>query len=391
MLPAFLASYLVAIVATPLAIRLARRTGFLDQPVGYKKHAAPTPYLGGAVILAGFLAGAAVHGAIGDSELTPLFVGGAFLWLVGTIDDRFLLGPVHRVVAEVLAAVLLWESGLGWSLFPGDVADLAVTVLWIVGIVNAFNLMDNLDGAAGTVAGVSAAGIALLGAYEGPAALTALGVAVCGACIGFLHFNLTRPARIVLGDGGSMLLGFLVAALAMAIWRLNGMIGPALLPAIMLAGLPVLDMTLVIVSRMRRGVPVGRGGRDHITHRLLPKLGSTWVVAVALAVSQGALSLAAIELMDAERGTILAGAGAAFVLGLLTIVLLETPWFHPDHEGGRARQLAEATGADGAPSRGADQGSGSRSRGSFEVMSTSTPRNEGATSGRSIPGTELGP
>lgn len=391
MLATFLASYLVALAATPLAIRIARRTGFLDHPVGYKAHAAPTSYLGGAVVLAGFLVGATVHGQIGESQLTPIFAGALFLWLVGTVDDRFLLGSRVRVVAEVLAAFLLWETGLGWSLFPSDVANLAVTVLWIVGIVNAFNLMDNLDGAAGTVAGVSAAGIALLAAHESLPALTALGVAVSAACLGFLHFNLTRPARIFLGDGGSMLLGFLIAALAMAVWRLNGMIGPAFLPVIMLAGLPILDMTLVIVSRWRRGVPIGRGGRDHITHRLLPKLGSTWAVALTLAVSQGALSLAAIELMGAERGIILAGAGVAFVLGLLTIVLLETPRFHPDRVYGVTPRLADATGVDRARRPRADQRPGSRSGESWEVVSTSTPRNEGATSGRSIPGTELGP
>ena len=155
-------------------------------------------------------------------------------------------------------------------------------------------------------------------------------MALCGACVGFLYFNLTRPARIFLGDGGSMLLGFLVAALVMAVWRLNVMIGPAFLPAILLVGLPILDMTLVIVSRSRRGAAVGKGHRDHITHRLLPKLGSTW----ALARDAGARSGRAVARRDradgAEREAILAAAGVAFVLGLVTIAILEAPWFHPD-------------------------------------------------------------
>ena len=171
-----------------------------------------------------------------------------------------------------LAAAILWQGDLGWTLFANDLANLAVTVLWVLGIVNAFNLMDNLDGAAATVAGASAAGIALLAAYEARGRSRAL----CGgvrACAGF-HFNLTRPARIFMGDGGSMLLGF-VAALAMAVWRLNGMAGTAFPPAILLAGLPIFDMTTtVIVSRLRRGAPA-QGGRDHTTHRLLPIIGST--------------------------------------------------------------------------------------------------------------------
>jgi UDP-GlcNAc:undecaprenyl-phosphate/decaprenyl-phosphate GlcNAc-1-phosphate transferase len=339
-LPVFLASCVAALAATPLAIRAARRTGLLDHPVGYKGHAEPTPYLGGAVLLAGFAAGALVYGAVGDSWLTPIFVGAAVMWLVGTLDDRFLLGPRVRVLAEVAVGILLWDAGLGWSLFPGDVADLLVTVLWVVGIVNAFNLMDNVDGAAGTVGGVCAAGVALLAAQEGPEALAALAVAVSGACVGFLYSNLARPARIFLGDGGSMLLGFLIAALVMAVWRLTEMIGPAFFPAIMLVGLPILDMTLVIISRSRRGAEVGKGHRDHITHRLLPKLGSTWALAGTLAVCQGALSLAAIELMGAERAGILIAAGIAFILGLVAIAILEAPWFHPDR----------AT-SDGAPER----------------------------------------
>lgn len=387
MLEPFIASFLVAVAATPLAIRVARRTGFLDHPVGaYKAHAEPTPYLGGAVVLVGFMAGALVSGAVGEPKFGAIFLGAGLLWLVGTVDDRLLLGPRVRVLAVALAAVLLWHSGLGWSLFPGEAADLAVTVLWVLGIVNAFNLMDNLDGAAGTVAGASAAGITLLAGYEGPEVLAALAVAVCGACAGFLVFNLARPARIFLGDGGSMLLGFLVAALAMAVWRLNGMVGIALLPAIMLAGLPILDMTLVIVSRLRRGVAVGKGGRDHITHRLLPKLGSTWAVALALALAQGALCLVAIELMDAGGKAMAVGAGIAFLLGVATIALLETPYFRPEPVGVRIPGAPHPHVE--YPRR--DQRSSASSH-APEKRSTSTPLKEGATSGRSIPRTDPGP
>jgi UDP-GlcNAc:undecaprenyl-phosphate/decaprenyl-phosphate GlcNAc-1-phosphate transferase len=383
------ASYLLAVIAAPAAITVAHRTGFLDRPVGYKVHAAPTPYLGGAIVLAGFLAGALAQREVQESHLAPLFVGAALLWTVGTVDDRVALGPRVRVVAEVLVGILLWRTGLGWSLFPEPALNLAVTVLWVVGIVNAFNLMDNLDGAAGTVAGVCAAGIAFLAAQHGLDSLTALALAVCGACLGFLQFNLRRPARIFLGDGGSMLLGFLVAALTMAVWRLEGMPGPALLPTIMLAGLPVLDMTLVIVSRVRRRVPVYRGGRDHITHRLLPKLGSTRRVALALALGQGVLSIAAIELMSSAQEAMFVGAGVAFILGVLTIVIFETPFLRPRWDGSTAGERT-AWGA-GRLATDATQLSASGSDQAWAARSRSTPRRRRATSGRSLPGTELGP
>jgi UDP-GlcNAc:undecaprenyl-phosphate GlcNAc-1-phosphate transferase len=331
LLAVFIASYIVVLAATPVAIRIARSTNFLDRPRGFRAHGKPTPYLGGAAVFVGFLAGALVQGTLWDSHLSALFAGAGVLWLVGTVDDRVALEPWLRVFAEVTAGILLWNGGLGWSLFPGDVADLIVTVLWVVGLVNAFNLMDNLDGAASAVAAVCAAGIAFLTVSQGPATITALAVAVSAACLGFLHYNLARPARIFLGDGGSMLLGFLVAALIMAAWRENVMEGVDFLPAIMLAGLPVLDMTLVIVSRKRRGVSVATGGRDHTTHRLLAKLGSPWRVALALGLAQGALSLAAIEMMSWEAEAVLTGATVCFLLGVATIALLESSLFRPDY------------------------------------------------------------
>jgi UDP-GlcNAc:undecaprenyl-phosphate GlcNAc-1-phosphate transferase len=330
LLAVFLVSYIVVLAATPVAIRIARSTNLLDRPRGFRTHARATPYLGGAAVFLGFLAGAWVHGTLWDSHLKTLFAGAAVMWLVGTVDDRVALGPWVRVLAEVTVGVLLWNGGLGWSLFPGDVADLIVTVLWVVGLVNAFNLMDNLDGAATTVAGVCAAGVAFLTLSQGPESLTALAVALSGACIGFLHYNLARPARIFLGDGGSMLLGFLVAALVMGAWRENVMEGVDFLPAIMLAGLPVLDMTLVIVSRRRRGVSVATGGRDHLSHRLLAKLGSPLRVAIALGLAQGALCAAAIAMMSWEQQAVLTGATVSFFLGLATIALLESPFFRPD-------------------------------------------------------------
>ena len=319
------------------------------------------------------------------TTLTPIFVGAAILWLVGTIDDRLFLGPRVRVVAVALAAAILWLGDLGWTLFANDLANLAVTVLWVLGIVNAFNLMDNLDGAAATVAGASAAGIALLAAYEGPEVVAALGVAACGACAGFLHFNLTRPARIFMGDGGSMLLGFLVAALAMAVWRLNGMAGTAFLPAILLVGLPIFDMTMVIVSRLRRKAPIYKGGRDHTTHRLLPKIGSTWGVALTLGLAQGALSLAAISLIEASRSAMFVGAGVAFVLGIATIALLESAPFRPDLETARAWD----GGAPVPPPR-APQPSIAPTRQSWERASTSTPHRVGRTQAGPAPDRDRG-
>jgi len=257
---AFAAGAVASMVATPLAIAVACRTGFYDRPREYRKHNSPTPFLGGAAVLVGFLTGAvAVGGASG--RLLVLLACAAGLWLLGTVDDRFAVAPKWRLLAELGAALALAVSGLGWQTSGGGVIDFAITAVWIVGLVNAFNLMDNLDGACGTVGGVSAAGIGLLAAIHGQAALAGLAFALAGACAAFLRWNLAGPAKIFLGDGGSMPIGFLVAALGMATARHLQVGDASVLAAALLAGLPILD------CRRRAGRRRGRGHHEERCRR----------------------------------------------------------------------------------------------------------------------------
>ena len=312
-----------AVVLTPVAIRVAFATGFLDKPVAYKGHAKATPYLGGAAVVAAFLPAALALGGAG-SAIAWILAGTVAMAIVGTIDDRRMLGPLPRLVVEAAAAAMLWAAGFGWSAFSSDVLSLAVTIIWVVGLVNAFNLMDNLDGATGTVGAVCAVGVGAVALADGSTALAAVAFALAGACAGFLVHNLRRPARIFLGDGGSMPIGFLLAALLMAVSRdTNGLGAAAVVAAAPLVGLPVLDTTLVMISRSRRGVPLLTGGRDHLTHRLLRVAGTPQRVAVALAVGQAALCAVGFGLLHLG-GTAVAGAGLAYVvLGTLVIVALE--------------------------------------------------------------------
>ncbi len=148
---------MVVYATTPYAIVVADRLQFYDKPVGYKGHTRPTPYLGGVAVMSGFVL--AMLLAAGDWRNTVPLVGGvALLWAVGTIDDRRTVSPQVRVVIEVVLAAMIWASGLGWDLHLGGAVDLTLTCLWIVGIVNAFNLFDNMDGAASTIALVVSAG-----------------------------------------------------------------------------------------------------------------------------------------------------------------------------------------------------------------------------------------
>ena len=314
-------------VATPAAIAIARRTAFYDHPVGFKRHLKPTPYLGGVAVVVGLFAGCVVLGA-GIADCWAILVTAAALLTVGTIDDRVGLGIGPRLIVEVGAGALLFYGGVAWSPFGNEAADLLLTVIFVVAVVNAYNLMDNLDGAAPTVALVSAAGIAIYATAKGDAAVGALAAAMAGACAGFLPYNLRRPrARIFLGDGGSMAIGGTLAALLMSLPGVDGF-GWQLIPVmVVMVGLPAFDVALVTVSRLRRRVNVLSGARDHLTHRLLKRLGSSGRVALCLTCAQATLFALAIALLSVSPGAGAAGAAALILTAMgLIAALVAARW-----------------------------------------------------------------
>ncbi len=315
---AAVATYLL----TPLAIRLAVRTAFFDRPAGYKEHGEPTPYLGGTAIMVGLLTGIAAGGL--HRHYVLVVVCAVVVWIMGTVDDRLSLPILIRVTVEVAIGIALAVGGLGWNVFHLGIADGVLTVLWVVGVMNAFNLMDNMDGAAATTAAASALGaacIALLSNQRGPATLC---LATAGACVGFLPRNLSSPARIFMGDGGSLPLGLLVGALAMTSVT-RDYLGPrGVVIGALLVGLVIFDTTLVIVSRTRAGCSVFVGGRDHTTHRLAQILGAPRNVALTLAGTQLTLCAATIVVAQAGGGWVLASGGVAALFGLVLVWQFET-------------------------------------------------------------------
>jgi UDP-GlcNAc:undecaprenyl-phosphate/decaprenyl-phosphate GlcNAc-1-phosphate transferase len=354
---AFVLALGVTALATPAAIAVARRTRFYDHPRDYKRHSAPTPYLGGTAVLAGvLLASAALRERLGDFD-TVVVIAVALL-VVGTLDDRIGLNVGVRVLAEAGAAIALFYSGIGWAVFGSEVANLALTILFVLAVVNAFNLMDNLDGATTTIALVSALTLALFAAVNGYVPAATLAIALAGACAAFLPYNLALPrARIFLGDGGSMAIGITLAGLFMSLPETNAF-GWELVPVIVvLVGLPALDTALVIASRLRRRVPVLSGGRDHLSHRLLAGLGSCRRVAVALAGAQAVLSGLAIVLIYLGPKAAAAGAVTLLVSGMVLIAVMEAPGWRSWALRARARisRSDEPTVSRSAASRSAAQ------------------------------------
>jgi UDP-GlcNAc:undecaprenyl-phosphate/decaprenyl-phosphate GlcNAc-1-phosphate transferase len=299
----FALSMAVAALLVPFVIRLALRTGFMDLPAGYKGHLRATPYLGGVAVVA---AGAIAILAFGDatSRYGSILIWALVLFVLGTVDDKRNLSPGPRLLIEIFAGAALWNYGLGWTEFGSTPLNILMTIVWVVGVVNAFNLMDNMDGAAASVAGVSALGVAALCIIGGDVTLAVIVLAVAGACAGFLPYNLASPSRIFLGDGGSMPLGFVVAGAVMAAPGPADLGFAAILAVAPLVGLPILDTTLVVISRRRGGRPILSGGRDHLTHRLRALLGSPRLVAFALATAQAGLCITGVLLTQAPTASV---------------------------------------------------------------------------------------
>jgi UDP-GlcNAc:undecaprenyl-phosphate/decaprenyl-phosphate GlcNAc-1-phosphate transferase len=315
---AFALAFAVTLAATPAARRLAIASGFYDHPdEGYKRHRQPTPHLGGVAVVAGLLAGSLAF-APDQSSLMPLLGCVLALHVMGVLDDRFGLPISTRLAGEAAAATVLWAAGWGWSVFGNGAADLVLTILWVICVVNAFNILDVLDGAAGSVACVSGAGIALLAGLEGQESIAILAIALSGACAGFLPHNLSNPARIFLGDGGSIAIGFALAATIMTLPE-EGELGWTVL----LAGVPILDTALVVLSRRKHGIPLLQGSLHGLSHRLLAGVGSERSVALVLATSQAMLCGVAVFLHELNNFGVAHGVLAVALLGFAALMVLD--------------------------------------------------------------------
>ena len=265
-----------AVIAAVLRSRLAGH--FVAAPRADRWHERPTPLIGGFGIFAGLVAGVAAALAIGAApasrELLAIIGGTALLFVAGALDDAFSLGPLPKLAAQIGAALLVVFNGLTiQGLIGNDILAGAVAVLWLVGMANAFNLLDNMDGLAATLAAIAAGFFAIDAVTTHPShASLVLALALAFACVGFLPFNLRpgRSAAAFMGDSASQALGFTLAALGLsASWKVAGTTVATLVLPVLVLAVPILDTTLVTVVRLLDGRPVHRGGRDHTSHRLV--------------------------------------------------------------------------------------------------------------------------
>ena len=315
-----------SIVATPLARRVALRVGVVAVPRTRDSHAAPVPLLGGAAIYVGFMAALLL---LGDRayirELVAILVGATLVSLFGLADDHWGLRAVTKLGGQALAALVLLLGGTQIQLFPQEELNWALTVVWVVGITNAINFLDNMDGLSGGIATVAAAFFLLLAGMNEPRQVLvgAMAAALLGACVGFLRYNL-NPATIFMGDTGSLFIGFILAALAIKLrFPSNVPLVTWMVPLCVLA-VPIFDTCLVCTARLRRGVnPFTTAGKDHLSHRL-HALGLTRREAVLTCyLIAGACGLVGVYLTQARPIEAYLVAGAFAAVGVAGILWLE--------------------------------------------------------------------
>lgn len=330
---------MIAIGGTPLVRQAALRLRILDHPSGRKTHAAPVPLMGGAAIYIAFIAALALWGERRYvNEVVGIFVGATLVSLAGALDDRRGMKSYVKLAVQLAAAVILVISGVQVRLFHG-VLDILLTVLWVIGITNAFNLLDNMDGLSSGVATIASAFFTLLAAMSGQYLVGTLAAALCGACLGFLVYN-WNPARVFMGDTGSLFLGFLLAAVAIKLrFPMNSASITWMIPVFILA-LPIFDTTLVFVSRLRRGKnPLTTPGKDHVSHRLALVTGSQREAVLLCYLIAGATGLASVFLTQANFQEALVVALAILILSLYALWRLEK--LTRDHEAATATRTPE--------------------------------------------------
>ncbi|NWF81409.1 MAG: undecaprenyl/decaprenyl-phosphate alpha-N-acetylglucosaminyl 1-phosphate transferase [Chloroflexi bacterium] len=315
-----------SILATPLLRRAALRVGVVAVPRARDLHVAPVPLLGGAAIYGGFVAALLLFGdRFYIRELVAILIGATLISLFGLADDRWGLGALAKLGGQLLAGVVLVLGGTQVHLAAQPWLNWALTIIWVVGITNALNFLDNMDGLSGGVATIAAAFFLLLAAMNTPRQVLvgAMAAALIGACVGFLRYNL-NPATIFMGDTGSLFLGFVLAALAIKLrFMANTPLVTWMVPVCVLA-LPIFDTALVLVSRLRRGVnPFTTAGKDHLSHRL-HALGMTRREAVLTCyLMAGACGLVGVYLTQARPLEAYVVGGALAATGVAAIIWLE--------------------------------------------------------------------
>ncbi|NGZ08745.1 MAG: undecaprenyl/decaprenyl-phosphate alpha-N-acetylglucosaminyl 1-phosphate transferase [Nitrospira sp. LK70] len=328
----FLFAFLGTGALTPLMVRIGHRWNLVDIPADRKIHVLPTPRLGGLALYAGFLGSLLLNSIIPD-WMVAILVAGSLLLIIGVIDDIRELPAWAKLCGQLLAAGIVIASGKILTLFPlgpfGDAANIVLTLLWIVGITNAFNFFDGMDGLAAGLAVLMAGFMGVVAFETDQSGLGWLAIAMIGAGLGFLPYNFCggRPAVIFLGDGGSTFIGFTLACLAVkGNWADSNPIVSFSNP-LLIFGVLIYDMVHITVERVATGKVrsvkewLDYVGKDHLHHRLERALGSRQASVAMILLFTICLGLAALALRQAgTTEAVLLLIQAGLVAAMITVL-----------------------------------------------------------------------
>ncbi|MFZ5813731.1 MAG: MraY family glycosyltransferase [Bacillota bacterium] len=310
-----------SLLLTPLARRLALRTGIVAKVVSRSVHTEPKPFLGGAAMFLAFAAAALVGGVAASESVQGILVCGGLIMLLGVVDDKFALKAKVKFLGQVaIAALLVYGYGVEIAGIMSPLGERWVdfgtfagplTILWIVSFVNVMNFIDGLDGLAAGISTIGALVLLLISLQQGLSSAVLLAAALAGSAIGFLRYNF-NPAKIFMGDAGSMFLGFTLAAISVEGVLKSALTVSVVVPVLALA-VPIFDTAFAIVRRVAAGRSIGEADKDHLHHRLL-RLGLSHrnTVLVMWAVSAW-LGLSAVAVTEVPLGQ------AMMIVGLVLV------------------------------------------------------------------------
>jgi len=321
---AFASSLGAALILTPLAMVVARRLGVVDRPDRQlKKHGRAVPYLGGAAIFLACVATVLAFklGLTGSPRgVVGILAGAGIVFLVGLWDDIRPMGPYKKLVLQILAALIPIYFGVHIKFIDNPLYSKALTVLWLVGVTNALNLLDIMDGLAAGIATIASIVFLVISAQNGRFNDALLASSLAGACAGFLFYN-RPPARIFMGDAGSLFTGFMLAGIAIGQgYSMKTEIG--VFAPLLVLGVPIFETLFVMAIRAQKGKPVMRGSPDHIPLRIR-KMGFSVRATLAILWGSGAvLGVLALMVIHMNWKRALLTAVAAAFAGMLAAIRL---------------------------------------------------------------------
>jgi len=321
---------LISMLITPLVKKLAIRVNAIDVPKDERRvHIKPIPVMGGLAIYISFVIGTILYNGVLTTSQTGIIIGATIIVIGGIIDDIKELRPKYKLLIQIIAAICLLMSGIKISMITNPFGgfypflstgwiNIPVTIIWIVGVTNAFNLIDGLDGLAAGIAFISCVTLMIVSILNGRLEAAFLTAVLSGAILGFLPYNF-NPASIFMGDTGSQLLGFLLAAIS-----IEGAIKSAtafvIAVPILAFGLPIYDTLFAMIRRKVNGNPIMQADKGHLHHRLLDMgLSQKQAVVIMYFISAilGGIAIIAMR-MSTQR--------AYFLLTSVIVIIVFVAW-----------------------------------------------------------------